>query len=149
MSSQLITFQIGEQFLGVDIMAIREIRAWSPTTLLPHVPDYVRGVINLRGNVLPVIDLAARLGWGLTEPTGRHVIIVVRIAEQLHGLIVDAVNDIVTVDDEAMQAPPSLSTDSASAFLRGLVAVEDRMVMVLSLDNLAADTRHMITAEAA
>ncbi|HEY9580483.1 MAG TPA: chemotaxis protein CheW [Rhizorhapis sp.] len=149
MSSQLITFQIGEQFLGVDIMAIREIRAWSPTTLLPHVPDYVRGVINLRGNVLPVIDLAARLGWGLTEPTGRHVIIVVRIDEQLHGLIVDAVNDIVTVDDEAMQAPPSLSTDSASAFLKGLVAVEDRMVMVLSLDNLAADTRHVVMAEAA
>jgi purine-binding chemotaxis protein CheW len=149
MSSQLITFQIGEQFLGVDIMAIREIRAWSPSTLLPHVPDYVRGVINLRGNVLPVIDLAARLGWGLTEPTGRHVIIVVRIAEQLHGLIVDAVNDIVTVNDEAMQVPPSLSTDSASAFLKGLVAVEDRMVMVLSLDNLAAETRHLITAEAA
>ncbi|MBB4642140.1 chemotaxis protein CheW [Rhizorhapis suberifaciens] len=149
MSNQLITFQIGEQFLGVDIMAIREIRAWSPSTLLPHVPDYVRGVINLRGNVLPVIDLAARLGWGLTEPTGRHVIIVVRIAEQLHGLIVDAVNDIVTVNEDAMQAPPSLSTDSASAFLKGLVAVEDRMVMVLSLDNLAAETRHMITAEAA
>src|SRR3546814_12457291 len=82
MSSQLITFQIGEQFLGVDIMAIREIRAWSPTTLLPHVPDYVRGVINLRGNVLPVIDLAARLRWGLTEPTGRHVILVERIAER-------------------------------------------------------------------
>lgn len=149
MSNQLITFQIGEQYLGVDIMAIREIRAWSPSTLLPHVPDYVRGVINLRGNVLPVIDLAARLGWGLTEPTGRHVIIVVRIAEQLHGLIVDAVNDIVTVNEDAMQAPPSLSTDSASAFLKGLVAVEDRMVMVLSLDNLAAETRHMITAEAA
>src|SRR3546814_11167583 len=100
MPSQIITFQIGEQCLGVDIMASREIRAWSPTTLLPYFPDYVRGVINLRGNVLPVIDLAARLGWGLTEPTGRHVIIVVRIDEQLHGLIVVAVNDIVTVDDE-------------------------------------------------
>src|SRR3546814_12659169 len=83
------------------------------------------------------------------EPTGRHVIIVVRIDEQLHGLIVDAVNDIVTVDDEAMQAPPSLSTDSASAFLKGLVAVEDRMVMFLSLDNLAADMRHVVMAEAA
>src|SRR3546814_1844580 len=112
-------------------MPIREIRAWSPTTLLPHVPDYVRGVINLRGNVLPVIDLAARLGWGLTEPTGRHVIIVVRIDEQLHGLIVDAVNDIVTVDDEAMQASPSLHNYSTSAFRKGLDAVEDRMVMVL------------------
>src|SRR3546814_19377449 len=70
-------------------------------------------------------------------------------SDLLHGLIVDAVNDIVTVDDEAMQAPPSLSTDSASAFLKGLVAVEDRMVMVLSLDNLAADTRHVVMAEAA
>ena len=62
MSRQFITFQIGEQYLGVDIMAIREIRAWTPTTMLPHVPSHVRGVVNLRGTVLPVIDLAARLG---------------------------------------------------------------------------------------
>ncbi|NOS34933.1 chemotaxis protein CheW, partial [Acinetobacter baumannii] len=95
MSRQLITFQIGEQVLGVDIMAIREIRAWSPATPLPNVPAHVRGVVNLRGVVLPVLDLSHRLGWGSTDPSSRHVIIVVRIGEQLQGLFVDAVNDIV------------------------------------------------------
>ena len=83
MSRQLITFEIGDRRLGIDIMAIREIRAWSPTTPLPNVPAHVRGVVNLRGVVLPVIDLSQRLGWGTTEPSARHVIIVVRIGDQL------------------------------------------------------------------
>jgi purine-binding chemotaxis protein CheW len=140
MLRQLITFQIGEQYLGVDIMAIREIRAWTPTTLLPHSPDFVRGVVNLRGTVLPVIDLSARLGWGLAEPTQRHVIIVVQIAEQLNGLIVDAVNDIVSIDPGNVQPPPELGADVSIRFLEGLVPVEDRMVMVLNLDRLAAES---------
>ena len=75
MSRQLITFQLGDQILGVDIMAIREIRAWSPATPLPNVPAHVRGVVNLRGVVLPVLDLRHRLGWGVTDPSARHVII--------------------------------------------------------------------------
>jgi hypothetical protein len=69
MHRELITFEVGGQVFGIDIMAIREIRAWSPTTRLPRVPHYVSGVVNLRGTVLPVIDLAARLGWESTEPT--------------------------------------------------------------------------------
>jgi len=124
MSRQLITFQIGEQFLGVDIMAIREIRAWTPTTALPHVARHVRGVVNLRGTVLPVIDLSARLGWGFAEPTARHVIIVVQIANQLQGLIVDAVNDIVSIESGDLQPAPALRADGASRFLEGLVPVE-------------------------
>ena len=149
MFRQLITFQIGEQFLGVDIMAIREIRAWTPTTLLPHSPDFVRGVVNLRGTVLPVIDLSARLGWGLAEPTQRHVIIVVQIASQLNGLIVDAVNDIVSIDSDNLQPPPELGADASVRFLEGLVPVDDRMVMVLNLDRLSAETPQLPMAEAA
>jgi purine-binding chemotaxis protein CheW len=147
MSRQLITFQLGEQYLGVDIMAIREIRAWSPTTMLPHVPEHVRGVVNLRGTVLPVIDLSARLGWGLTEPSARHVIIVVRIGEQLQGLIVDAVNDIVSIPEASIQPPPDLGHDTTANYLDGLAPVEDRMVMVLNLERLAGD--ELPVAEAA
>jgi purine-binding chemotaxis protein CheW len=149
MSRQLITFQIGEQFLGVDIMAIREIRAWTPTTMLPHVPHHVRGVVNLRGTVLPVIDLSARLGWGDTDPTSRHVIIVVRIADQLQGLIVDAVNDIVSIDESAMQPPPSLGGNDATTYLDGIASVDDRMVMVLALDHLSLDLGALPLSEAA
>jgi len=139
MTDQLITFQLDDQILGVDIMAIREIRAWSPATPLPNVPPYVRGVVNLRGVVLPVLDLRRRLGWGTTDPTARHVIIVVRIGDQLQGIIVDAVNDIVTVAPESMQPLPDMGDSDASHFLDGLVTIDDRMILVLSLDRLAVN----------
>lgn len=145
---QFITFQIGEQVLGIDIMAVREIRAWSPTTALPHVANHVRGVVNLRGTVLPVMDLRARLGWGETAPSARHVIMVVRVNEQLQGLIVDAVNDIVTIDEENLQAPPDVSGNRLGEIIRGLASIEDRMVMILALDALAIEPEISV-AEAA
>ena len=136
MPRQLITFQIGEQILGVDIMTIREIRAWSPATPLPNVPSHVRGVVNLRGVVLPVLDLKQRLGWGVTDPSARHVIIVVRIADQLQGLIVDAVNDIVEVPVDELQPLPDLTDAAASHFLEGLATIDERLVLILALDRL-------------
>jgi purine-binding chemotaxis protein CheW len=145
---QFITFQIGEQVLGIDIMAVREIRAWSPTTALPHVANHVRGVVNLRGTVLPVMDLRARLGWGETDPSARHVIMVVRVNEQLQGLIVDAVNDIVTIDEDNLQAPPDVSGNRLGEIIRGLASIEDRMVMILALDALAIEPEISV-AEAA
>lgn len=136
MSRQLITFQLGDQILGVDIMAIREIRAWSPATPLPNVPPHVRGVVNLRGVVLPVLDLRHRLGWGMTDPSSRHVIIVVRIGEQLQGLIVDAVNDIVEVPAEEMQPLPDMGDAPAANFLEGLATIDSRLILILALDRL-------------
>ena len=137
MTRQLITFELGDQSLGIDIMAIREIRAWSPATPLPNVPPHIRGVVNLRGVVLPVLDLRMRLGWGLTDPTTRHVIIVVKIGQQLQGMIVDAVNDIVTVNAQEMQPLPDIGSTEAAALLEGLATVDDRMILVLDLDRLA------------
>lgn len=145
---QYITFQIGEQVLGIDIMAVREIRAWSPTTALPHVASHVRGVVNLRGTVLPVMDLRARLGWGATDPSARHVIMVVRVNEQLQGLIVDAVNDIVTIDSDTLQPPPDVSGDRLGEIIRGLASIEDRMVMILALEALSIEPTEVV-AEAA
>lgn len=140
MNRQLITLEVENQIFGIDIMAIREIRAWTPTTRLPHVPHYVAGVVNLRGTVLPVVDLAARLGWRATEPTARHVIIVTQVHDQFRGLIVDAVSDIATIDSAALQPPPATSTDAVVPFLEGLVAIDERMVMVLNLPSLTTDT---------
>jgi len=149
MTRQFITFQIGEQSLGVDIMAIREIRAWTPTTILPHVPDHVRGVVNLRGTVLPVIDLGARLGWGLTDPTARHVIIVVRNRDQLQGLIVDAVSDIVTVEEAEMRPSPALTDHEAAECLDGIISINGGMVMLLALERLLVESFSPAAAEAA
>ena len=139
MQREFITFEVGGQLFGLDIMAIREIRAWTPTTKLPRVPHYVAGVVNLRGTVLPVVDLAARLGWAGTEATPRHAIIVTQVKGQARGLIVDSVSDIVTISSDALQAPPSTTQDGIIPFIEGLAAIEDQMVMVLDLDMLNAD----------
>ncbi|WP_068072490.1 chemotaxis protein CheW [Novosphingobium lentum] len=139
MQREFITFEVGGQLFGLDIMAIREIRAWTPTTKLPRVPHYVAGVVNLRGTVLPVIDLAARLGWQGTEATPRHAIIVTQVAGQARGLIVDSVSDIITLPDEALQAPPATSNDGIVPFIEGLAAIDEQMVMILDLDRLNAD----------
>lgn len=146
MHRELITFEVEDQVFGLDIMAIREIRAWTPVTRLPHVPSYVAGVVNLRGTVLPVIDLAARLGWKATDATARHVIIVTQLGNQASGLIVDAVSDIVTIADDQLQPPPATANDSVVQFLEGLAAIDDRMIMVLNLAALKADE---VVAEAA
>ena len=135
-SRELISFRIGMQEFCVDIMAIREIRGWTQATALPQSPDFVRGVINLRGAVLPIVDLAARLGFESSETTARHVIIVAQIGHQLVGLLVDAVSDILTVTDDVIQPTPDVASDTAKTFVRGLMAVEGRMISLIALDHL-------------
>ncbi len=142
MIRELITFEVEGQVFGLDIMSIREIRAWTPTTRLPRVPHYVAGVVNLRGTVLPVVDLAARLGWHATEPTPRHAIIVTQLGAQVGGWIVDSVSDIVTVPDQTLQAPPpGVGNDHVVPFLEGLAAIDDKMVMVLNLVALTGEAQ--------
>ena len=139
MQRELITFQVVGQLFGLDIMSIREIRAWSPVTRLPGVPDYVSGVVNLRGTVLPVMDLAARLGWEATEATPRNPIIVTDVDSQMRGLIVHSVNDIVSLTEDSLQQPDGASHDNIAQFIEGLAPLGDEMVIVLNLAALIAD----------
>lgn len=133
---ELISFRVGTQGFCVDIMSIREIRGWTPATALPHAPDYVRGVINLRGAVLPIVDLSIRLGLGAAEPTARHVIIVAQVEDQIMGLLVDAVSDILTVTDDMIQPTPDVASEAVRAFVKGLLAIDGRMVSFISLDRV-------------
>lgn len=130
---ELLSFRVGDHEYSVDIMSVREIRGWTHATSLPHAPDYVRGVINLRGTVLPVIDLARRLGLASEEPTERNVIIVVDTQGRTVGLRVDAVSDILSMPVDEMRAPPELAADEARSFVRALTIIEGRMVRVLDL----------------
>jgi purine-binding chemotaxis protein CheW len=133
---ELISFRIGAQEFCVDIMAVREIRGWTPATPLPQAPSFVRGVINLRGAVLPVVDLGARLGLATTESSARHVIIVVRIGDQVVGLLVDAVCDILTVTEDALQPTPEVACDMVKTFVKGILAVDGRMISLISLQHV-------------
>ena len=130
---ELIAFRVGDQEYCVDIMTVREIRGWTPATALPHAPGYVRGVINLRGSVLPIVDLAARLGLEAAEPTSRHVIIIAQIGEQIAGFLVDAVSDILTIQDGQMQPTPDVASETAKTFVQGVIALEGRMLRLIDL----------------
>ena len=137
---ELIAFRIGEQEFCVDIITVREIRGFAAATPLPHAPGFVVGVINLRGTVLPIVDLAARLGFGPTVPTARSVVIVVRIDRQLVGLLVDAVSDILTVTDDLLQATPDVASEIARSFVRGVMAFEGRMISMIAVDSVLPQT---------
>jgi purine-binding chemotaxis protein CheW len=136
---ELISFRIGAQEFCVDIMAIREIRGWTAATALPQSPSFVRGVINLRGAVLPIVDLAARLGFESTEANDRNVIIVAQIGEQVVGLLVDAVSDILTITDDMIQPTPDVASETAKTFVRGLIPMEGRMISLIGLERVLPD----------
>lgn len=135
-SRQYIAFLATGQEFAADIMTIREIRGWTDTMALPRVPDYVRGVINLRGTVLAVIDLKARLGLGLTEATPKHVIIVVDAGKRTVGLLVDAVSDILTVTPDKIQPVPEVMRERQNDYVDGVAVLNGRMVTLLEMTKL-------------
>jgi purine-binding chemotaxis protein CheW len=130
---ELLTFQVGGQEYAIDIMSVREIRGWSKATPLPHAPRFVRGVINLRGTVLTIVDLADRLGMDKTQTNERNVIIVVQAEKETVGLLVDAVSDILATRKAELQTPPEMSADSEHAFISALIVSGERMIRILSL----------------
>lgn len=130
---EVIAFRVHDDEYCVDIMSVREIRGWTPATRLPHAPSYVMGVINLRGAVLPIIDLANRLGFEKTEPSARHVIIVAQIDGQLFGLVVDAVSDIMSITSDDLQPTPSIGSEQARTFIKNVIAREEQMIRFIDL----------------
>lgn len=133
---ELISFRIEGQEFGLDIMTVREIRGWTAATSLPHSPSYVRGVINLRGAVLPILDLKARLGLGIAEPTERSVIIVAHLGNRLAGLLVDSVSEILAAERSVIQPTPNVGCDTVKRFVRGIIATEGRMISWLAIEDI-------------
>ena len=131
--TELLTFRLVNQDYALDIMSVREIRGWTRTTPLPHAPSYMCGVINLRGTVLPVMDLAERLGLPAQEKSDRNVIIVVKQGDAMTGLLVDAVSDIVALTADDLQPPPDMSPGSAPSMVSALTLMDDRMIRILDL----------------
>ncbi len=133
---QFVSFAIDDDQYGVEIMAVREIKGWSEIKHLPKQPDYVRGVLNLRGVMVPIIDLRCRFSQGLTEATAVHVVIVVQIESQLVGLLADRVLDIISFNAKQVQPVPRVSRQADLDFLSGLVTVEKNMIALINLSQL-------------
>jgi len=135
-AQELIAFRIGQQEFCVEVMSVREIRGWTPVTPVPKAPSFVRGVVNLRGTLLPIVDLAARLGYPAAEPTARHVIMVAQVGRQTIGLLVDGVSDIFTIKEDEIQPTPDVASELARTFVRGLIIMDKRMISLIAIENI-------------
>src|SRR5262245_28655060 len=134
--TEYISFCIGDDQYGVPIMAVREIKGWTNANPLPNQPDYVRGVLNLRGVMVPIIDLRRRFGQGTTDANAMHVVLIVQIDNALVGLLADRVLDIVSFEDSQIQPVPAASRGSEHDFLSGLTTIDSAMIALIDLPSL-------------
>jgi purine-binding chemotaxis protein CheW len=136
--TEFINFAIGDEQYGVDIMAVREIKEWSSVTHLPKQPEYVRGVLNLRGVIVPIIDLRCRFGQGVTDATPTHIVIIVQVEGRQVGLLADRVLDIVSLEANKIQPVPKVAQSARVDFLSGIVTVGDALIALIDLPYLLA-----------
>ena len=146
--AEFISFSIGADRYGVDIMAVREIRSWTDVARLPNQPEYMRGVLNLRGAMVPIVDLRCRFGQGVTETTAQHVVIVVQIGNRQVGMLCDRVLDIVAFEAKKIQPVPQVAKHAAGQTLAGLIAADDGMIAIIELANLVSASDVAVTSPA-
>src|SRR6478672_7255462 len=139
-SQQVLTFVLGNETYGVDILRVQEIRGFSAVTKIPHAPSHVLGVLNLRGSIVPIVDLRMRFALERVEYTAVTVIIVMSVntpaGRRDFGVVVDGVSDVVDVNSAEVKPAPELGSRSATDYIRGLVSVAERMVVLLDIDRL-------------
>lgn len=141
---QYLTFQLAGEEYGVDILRVQEIKGWEQATRIPHAPHYVLGVINLRGAVVPIIELRRRFALESVEFGPTAVVIVVRIAssrgERTVGMVVDAVCEVYNVPVGEVKPPPEVGAGIDTDFVRGLATMDDKMIILLDIDRLIVST---------
>ncbi|MGC3981439.1 MAG: chemotaxis protein CheW [Steroidobacteraceae bacterium] len=137
---QMLTFVLASESYAVDIQRVQEIRGWTAVTPIPEAPSHILGVLNLRGAIVPIIDLRARIGITPVEPSATTVIIVLNVETQtgarLFGIVVDRVSDVANLSDTTLQAVPAMGNQASARYLRGLVNLHDTMVLLLDIDAL-------------
>jgi len=138
---QFLSFTLGDEEYGVDILCVQEIRSWEPVSRIPNVPSYEKGVVNLRGAIVPIVDLRERFGLGHLEYSPLTVVVVLQMKtdggqSRVMGVVVDSVSDVIDVDKKTIQSAPNFGTRVSTEFINGLASVNKRMVMLLDVEKL-------------
>lgn len=134
LQSEFVSFTVAGQAFCLKITQIREIRRWSPVTILPHAPADVLGVMNLRGAVIPIYDLSARFGLQQTEASERNVVIVVAVHGKPVGLLAESVSEIISINPEEIQETPQVDSRCTMEYIQGIISHDDTMVRIINLD---------------
>lgn len=139
-TSEYLTFRLGHEEYGIDILRVQEIRSYEQPTRMAHAPDFIKGVIDLRGVIVPIVDLRLKLRCSEAEYTAFTVVIILNVAGTVLGAVVDAVADVVALRADAIKAAPHFQGQVDSAFVRGIATVGERMLIVMDIESLLSSS---------
>jgi purine-binding chemotaxis protein CheW len=139
LTNQFVTFQLGAETYGISILKLNEIIAYQSCTTIPNVPSFIKGVLNLRGIVVPVIDLRERFGMELKDYDQFTVIMILDVSGRIMGLIVDAVSDVLTLNNEDIKPRPHFSTGISTEFISGMGIKDKKFIILLDIDKMLSD----------
>ncbi len=138
--AQFLSFTLGDEEYGVDILSVQEIRSWEPVSRIPNVPYYEKGVVNLRGAIVPIIDLRERFNLAHSDYTNLTVVVVLQAninhQNRTMGVVVDSVSDVINVEKQSIQSAPDFGTKVSTEFINGLASVNQKMLMLLDVKKL-------------
>lgn len=135
-SRELLTFILGSEEYGIDILKVQEIRGYDAVTLIANTPDFIKGVINLRGIIVPIVDLRIKFNLGNVEYNEFTVVIILNVANRVVGIVVDGVSDVITLTAEQMKPAPEFSSSLDMQYILGLGTVDERMIIVMDIEKL-------------
>jgi purine-binding chemotaxis protein CheW len=133
---QFLSFQLGAEEYGIDILRVQEIRAYEKATRMPNTPAYIKGVINLRGVIVPVIDLRMKFGLESAEYNEMTVVVVLNLAHRTIGIVVDSVSDVLALAAGDIRPAPEFTARVDNAFVRGLATIDQRMLIIADIERL-------------
>jgi purine-binding chemotaxis protein CheW len=136
---QYLTFTLGNEHYGVDILRVQEIRGYTAVTKIPNTPPHIKGVLNLRGTIVPIVELRTKFGMPTIDYTMITVIVVVVVRAKIMGLVVDAVSDVLNIDKKDIQPPPQFGAKVDVSVLNGIGKCGDKLVSLLDIDRLLSD----------
>ena len=134
--NEVLTFRLGAEEYGIDILKVQEIRGWERPTAIANTPSFIKGVIDLRGAIVPIVDLREKFGIGKPTYDASTVVIILNVAKRVIGIVVDAVSDVLTLAAEQLRPAPQLGTKLDTSFITGLGAVGERMLILADIDRL-------------
>lgn len=135
-SKEFLSFVLGDEHYALDIMAVKEIRGYETVTKIANAPAFIKGVINLRGDIVPIVDLRIKFAVGEATYNEFTIVIMLNVFERIVGIVVDAVSDVIKLEDDEIRPPPEFGVAFDSKYLHGLAAVDENMVILVNIDSL-------------
>ncbi|MBS0392810.1 MAG: chemotaxis protein CheW [Proteobacteria bacterium] len=148
-AAQYLTFRLGQEEYGIDILRVQEIRSYEQPTRLAHAPEFIKGVIDLRGVIVPIVDLRLKLGCARADYTDFTVVIILHVGAMVLGAVVDAVADVVALSADAIKPAPHFQGQVDASFVRGIAANDGRLLIVVDIESLLSSAEMGLVKSAA